>query len=181
MTPNKFLIEGIDRLGKSTLISNIQHKLGYHQVLHFSKPLKLECYGDSLRAYQEMSFRNMFTMLSSPFSRIICDRAHLGEDVYSPFYRQYPGDYVFELEHAFHVQENKNVRLILLTEDFETSKHFLDDGDSLGPITARAAEQARFVSAFEKSIIADKRAICVTDQGLGGFRTPRDILAEALG
>ena len=97
---NKLMIEGLDRLGKDTLINGVLHKYGYHQVLHFSKPQMLECYtsaeaGDpveskreALRRYQEASFKNMFSILhDARFSRIICNRAHLGECVYAPLYR----------------------------------------------------------------------------------------------
>jgi hypothetical protein len=33
-----YIIEGLDRLGKSTLIKNIQHRFGFYQVIHFGKP-----------------------------------------------------------------------------------------------------------------------------------------------
>jgi hypothetical protein len=193
---NKYLIEGLDRLGKDTLIDGILHKRGYHEVLHFSKPKVLSCYLGgpyhrqnlneteermyALREYQERSFRNLFTMLSSaPYAHMICNRAHLGENVYAPLYRGYDGAYVFELERAFRLHEVGSIRLILLTEDFSVSSHFVDDGESFD-ITKREKEQELFMAAFESSIIRDKRVVCVTDRGVGGFRRKEDIIAEAL-
>lgn len=207
----KFLIEGLDRLGKDTLIDGIQQARGFHHVLHFSKPLELDCYrqlselnvdsqmyrnvpgtygcgksnskiiqGEMFRQYQLASFRNMFMLLRDPYTRLIMNRAHLGECVYAPLYRGYAGEYVFDIERQFEMAANKSTRLILLWEDFEIAKHFVDDGLSLGSIENRQREQELFIKAFNRSAIPDKRMICVTDQALGGFK-PRDwILTEAI-
>jgi thymidylate kinase len=191
MTANKFMIEGLDRLGKDTLISGIQHKLGYHQVLHFSKPQVLECYHpkdendptvdrrESLRRYQEASFRNMFAIFrDAKYSHLIANRAHLGECVYAPLYRGYSGDYVFDMERAF-MSDVRDTRLVLLIEDFEIAEHFIDDGDSFD-VSKRRLEQEYFLMAYNKSCITDKRIVCVTDPGTGGFKRPDWILSEVL-
>jgi thymidylate kinase len=185
----KYLIEGLDRLGKDTLIRGILHTRGYHQVLHFSKPEVLERYTPiedydpaelkriALHAYQEASFNTMFTILRSA-ANVICNRAHLGECVYAPLYRGYSGDFVFELEKLY-VPDIKDARLILLTENFDVSDHFVDDGESFD-ITKRKEEQEMFLAAFERSYFSDKRVICVTDTRYGGFKTRAQILQEAI-
>ena len=190
MSKSVFAIEGLDRLGKSTLIEGIMNALGYYEVVHFSKPRKLDAYTNavpvqgvpagSLQAYhyQQESFRNSMIMARSG-ARIIFDRWHLGEAVYSPMYRFYSGDYVFDFERSHHM-DSADVRLILLTEDFGISRHFVDDGQSLGTVNDREEEQNRFIVAFNRSIIRDKRIISVTDPGLGGFKPKDWILAEAL-
>lgn len=188
---NKFMLEGLDRVGKDTLISGIQHRLGYHQVLHFSKPVRLECYSTqedcdpvtaknlAFQRYQEASFRNMFSLFrDARYSHLIANRAHLGECVYAPLYRDYPGDYVFDLERTF-MKDVHDTRLVLLVEDFSIAWHFVDDGESFD-ITKRQTEQDLFIAAFEKSIISDKRIVCITDQGTGGFRRREQILEEVL-
>lgn len=198
--PTVFAIEGLDRLGKSTLIEGIRNKLGYYEVIHFSKPQLLDVYKDvsgvhfygdkiiphtvpteSAQAfhYQRAGFLNSM-LLAKSGARIIFDRWHLGEVVYSPMYRNYGGDYVFQQELDTGLAENVNVRLILLIEDFQLSRHSIDDGQGLGPWEKRKEEQHRFLKAFEKSNIIDKRIICVTSSGTGGFRAKEDILAEAL-
>lgn len=188
---NKYLIEGLDRLGKDTLINGILNTRGYHQVLHFSKPQYLTCYepcptgmsaaemkSEALFKYQERSFRTMFSMLrDATYAHIICNRAHLGECVYAPLYRGYAGEYVFDIERSL-MKDVHSTRLILLTEDFKISQHFVDDGESFD-ITKREKEQEMFLAAFEKSCISDKRVICVTDS-TGGFRPKEQILAEVL-
>ena len=70
------------------------------------------------------------------------------------------------------------MRLILLIEDFEMSRHFVDDGRSLGGAEKRREEQALFIRSFEVSKIADKRKICVTDRASGRFRDRGAILDE---
>jgi hypothetical protein len=181
----KFLIEGLDRLGKDTLIQGIQHRRGYHQVLHYSKPLKLDCYlsDDGLsaeRCYQEASFRTLFHFLRDVHANIICNRAHLGECVYAPLYRGYSGDYVFDIESEFNAGALASTRLILLTEDFDVSRHYVDDGLSLGAADQRRKEQGLFCAAFNRSAIQDKRVVCVTDRATGDFRSKSAIVDEAV-
>jgi|SRR5215471_8697586 len=183
--PSKFLLEGIDHVGKDTLAAGIQNRLGYHLVLHYTKPLALEYYAEGPstpeRRYQEASFCTMFEVLGNlRTAKVILNRTHLGEAVYGPLYRQYSGDYVFELERKYELQKVRDVRLILLTEDFDRAGHFVDDGESLGGVDKRPHEQALFIGAFERSIITDKRVICVTDRVSGGFRDVGAILDEAL-
>lgn len=188
-----YAVEGLDRLGKSTLIEGIKQKLGFFNVIHFSKPERLDVYKGStippevarhaeaepqLYNYQATSFRNSMKLATSG-ARIIFDRWHLGEAVYAPLYRKYEGDYVFDIEKRYKIDETNMVRLILLTEDFDISRHFITDGDSFDD-TKRQQEQELFVKAFNKSIIRDKRIICVTDPHTGLFRSPELILKEAL-
>ena len=187
----QFLIEGLDRLGKDTLINGIQHKRGFHHVLHFSKPMVLETYSvgestdpiegkrEALYQYQRASFWNMFTLLrDAQFSSLICNRAHLGECVYAPMYRGYAGEYVFDLERQFDVSAMHMTRLLLLVENFSVSKHFADDGESFD-VTKREQEQELFLAAFERSKFGHKRVINVTAPD-GSFRDRHVILEEAL-
>jgi hypothetical protein len=184
--PRRFLVEGIDRVGKNHLISGILDTLGYHQVIHYEKPKQLGFYirneqENALKSYQEDSFRTMFTILrDATDARIICNRAHLGEYVYAPRYRRYSGKYIFDLEREFAVDKLLATRLILLTEDFGRSAHFLDDGQSLGGADQRTSEQTLFLEAFALSLITDKRVVCVTDFGSGAFRSPEEIIREVL-
>ena len=182
--PSKFLLEGIDHLGKDTLVARIQNRLGYHLVLHYTKPLALDCYATGPspeRMYQESSFCTMFEVLRDlRTSKVILNRTHLGEAVYGPLYRGYSGDYVFDLERRYELQKLTDIRLILLTEDFESAGHFVDDGQSLGGADKRPQEQGLFAAAFERSIITDKKIICVTDRVSGRFRDVEAILEEAI-
>lgn len=177
------LVEGIDRVGKSTLINNIMNKLGYYQVIHFGKPQVLERYSnnpDPLMTYQYQLFLNMFQMMSSPGAHLIFDRAHLGECVYAPIYRKYSGDYVFELEEEYirNSTSSDQDKLILLVEDFTVSHHFKSDGESFDD-AKRVEEQNLFIEAFFKSKITNKKIICVTGED-GQFKSPKVIMNEVL-
>lgn len=186
----KFLIDGIDRLGKSTLVKNLQEELGYHLVVHYDKPKDLRNHRlynvdgklaelskeASLKIYQEQTNKYMFELMKSPVP-IIFDRTHLGEMVYAPLYRNYQGDYVFDEELSFIFQrpKNKDVLLILLTtSNFEILK---DDGQSFN-WDKKALEQELFKSAFNKSSLPKLRID--VHNGHGQYKDPYDILQEVL-
>jgi hypothetical protein len=184
-TPTQFLIEGIDGVGKNKLIDRLLDRLGYHLVIHYERPSSLAFYAGSGRSaaerlFQEASFRTLFQILQHGEVRVIANRAHLGEVVYAPLYRNYPGDYVFELERQFRVADWNHVRPILLTEDFERSRHFVDDGKSLGGARSRPSEHDAFVRAFGRSALQDKRLVCVTDKSSGNFRSIQELADEVL-
>lgn len=178
---NIYVIEGLDRLGKSTLVKTIKNRFGFYQTIHCGKPEALDVYskcGDSLERYQICSFLQTMLMATSetPY-RLIFDRWHLGEAVYAPLYRGYNGDYVFALEKECEL-DKAPISLILLTENMDISTHFESDGASFDD-SKRADEQQMFIEAFNKSIIRDKRIVCVTDPKTGGFRSPQEIFTEA--
>lgn len=182
--PRQFIIEGIDRVGKDTLVRGLLDRLGYHLVIHYSKPLQLACYGNHEglspeRLFQEASFATLFSLISAvPTAPVICNRAHLGECVYGRLYRNYSPEYIFELERRFNVNMLTSARLVLLTEDFASAKHFRDDGMAIGTADKRPEEQALFLEAFRQSTFADKRQVCVTDPATGNFRDCTAILAD---
>ena len=179
-----FIIEGIDRLGKDTLISNIQKALGHHFVLHYSKPRKLSCYQDSLEKYQRESFHHGFGVLDriechapqyNSLMPTIFNRFHLGEAVYAELYRGYKGDYVFEFENVWRVERFTQAKLILLTtSDFSFIQ---DDGDSFD-FSKKEQEQEIFKDAFKKSSFPNKAIIDIAANG--AYRNPFDILLEAV-
>lgn len=175
-TPKQFLIEGVDRMGKSTLIEGLLQELGYHLVVHYEKPKKLKAYSDlphkGLFRYQWETYNEMFRMIDVG-TKLILDRAHLGEAVYAPMYRKYDGDYVFSMEKLV---ATHGARLVLLTtSDFSFIK---DDGLSLD-FSKKEIEQAKFIDAFSRSTIEDKVLVDVAN-GKGGYRDPKEILAAVL-
>lgn len=174
-----YIIEGIDRIGKSTLIDNILFHTGYHHVIHFVKPPETSYYSQKLSSfglinpiednvknrkrynqhqYQATSFEAGFELLSNPEQNFIFDRFHLGECVYAPRYRKYDSEYVFEIERKFHADRLSHVKLILLvTSNWNIIE---DDGKSFD-FTQKEAEQQDFITAFHKSIFQNKKIIDV--------------------
>lgn len=192
MAINHLVIEGVDRLGKDTLIQGIQDRLGFFQVLHYQKPKLLAKYSQeayrslkegqdvksqALKTYQFYSFITMFKMMRGN-TRILCNRAHLGETVYAKRYRGYDGNYVFNIERLFSYSDGplEHVLLVMLyTSDFS---FITDDGLSLD-VTKREEEQADFLEAFNRSTIPNKILIDVCN-GHGGFLPAESILEKVL-
>lgn len=168
---NNIIIEGVDRLGKDTLINGLLNKLGFFQVVHYQKPLKLQALDNSLAHYQTLSFEKMFSMLDQ--GGMLLNRAHLGEIVYAPRYRGYSGDYVFQLE-SEHPVALSNTLLVVLYASSWAPIH--DDGESFD-FTKKDEEQADFIKAYEHSAIKHKLFIDVTD-GSGGTFIPRAEILE---
>lgn len=175
------IIEGLDRLGKDTLIDGLLNQFGYRDILHYQRPKELAHYSmnpDPAFSYQRASFTNMFRLLGSG-ALLILNRAHIGECVYAPLYRGYTGEYVFDLEQAAIAYGNDfceaSLLVLMTTSEFS---FMLDDGKSFD-VTKREQEQKSFVRAFNKSAIINKLRVDVHD-GRGNFRPPRDILNEVV-
>lgn len=178
-----FIIEGIDNVGKGTLIEGIQNRLGFHNVIKYDKPKALSIYEGSLQDYQARSFAHGFKLLRAAAisdCRVIFDRFHLGELVYSPLHRGYSGHYVLDMEKSVFKDDIfrrviRNVELILL----RASKPELlpDDGKSLDPKKINQ-EQALFDNVFAYSMF-NKRVIEVQDED-GTFRLPSEILTDVV-
>ena len=186
MTITHWIIEGGDRLGKSSLISRIDDEFGYHIKLHYEKPKMLKKYTlpdvvscdnkkqIALQTYQYVSFKHGFKLLATDIPTIY-DRFHLGENVYAPMYRGYRGDYVYKLEYDFDVKHLTNTRLILLT----TSNFDIITDDGLGfDFSKKEEEQRLFVDAFNISSFSDKRIIDVHD-GNGNYKSYDEVFDEA--
>ena len=192
------IIEGIDRTGKNTLIDGIKNRLGYFQTIHYQKPEILASFmklarnqfdlpDDSmhpkvteaaLKHYQAQSFTDMFKLLSTDV-RFIMNRAHLGEFVYAPRYRGYPGDFIFDIEKSFKEDvtsnfHNTTLLVLLHTSSFDFMK---DDGLSFD-FSQKDEEQMDFVRAFEKSDIKHKLMLDIHD-GTGNF-VPKEKLVEVV-
>lgn len=181
----KFLIDGIDRLGKSSLANSIMNELGYHLMIHYDKPKVLSYYtsqeiegNDARKKYQIECNSSMFNLLKTNLS-VIVDRTHLGEMVYAPFYRGYDGDYVFGMEQNLINSKpytyKDDIKLILLTTS--NLDMLTDDGNSFD-FSKKGEEQERFIQAFNMSQLT-KIKIDVHN-GSGGYRSYKDILEEVL-
>jgi thymidylate kinase len=154
------IIEGTDCVGKSTqtnlIIKNLKDRV--FQKLHYSSlPFKdnTELHITySMRLYDDM-FKLMVALRDNDINAIF-DRSHLGETVYSPLYRQYSGDYVFEIEKEY--VENLKKDLYLITLINEPSTIFRrDDGLSFYKNEEGVrAEVDGFIRAHRKSKIKNK-------------------------
>ena len=195
------IIEGVDRLGKDTLIDGIQQRLGHMQVVHYQKPSLLDHYvkqsqvalglpdtanssnpalrTHALKQYQQQSFSTMFKMLSS-LDRLIMNRGHLGEFVYAPRYRGYDGSYVFDMERLFiHDQGSKLHETTLLVLLHTSSFDFIKDDGLSFDFDKKDEEQNDFMRAFEWSEIKHKLMLDIHD-GAGGYVDRHQLLETVL-
>lgn len=172
----RIIIEGLDRVGKSLLITNIIKSIGYHHVVHYGKPIQSSIYNNSLEEYQKQSFIKGFELLINN-TDIIFDRFILGECVYAHRYRDYDGDYVFEYEENFNIQNYNDVFLILLT--CSDTSIMVDDGES-HDFSMKNAEQEDFISAYNKSIIMHKMMLNIYDPKTCYYKSEEAILDHVL-
>lgn len=131
---SKFIIiEGTDNTGKDTqqnlIIKNLKNKV-FHKIHYSSLPFKDDT--EMHTSYSSKMYEDMFKMMllcKDQDINIIFNRSHLGETVYSPLYRGYSGDYVFDIEKNYVNKLRENLYLITLTNDPHTIWN-RDDGKS---------------------------------------------------
>jgi hypothetical protein len=178
----QYIIEGVDRLGKSSLIEAIIDQKGFHPVIHYQKPKILSIYEGTPNIpeyeYQYATFCNMFQLIESRVP-LIFDRGHLGEVVYSEIYRGYDGSYVFDLERNFTVANAHHVKVILLTCNPKAWDKLEDDGQSFN-WDNKASEQSDFIYAWSKSIFPNKQIVDVMKEDRFGLGFERKTIDEIL-
>jgi thymidylate kinase len=154
-----------DNVGKGTQIQLLKRYLEENDqllhVLHYSNIKGKDVYQRSQVYYQQM-FMLCEYALSSNIS-LILDRAHLGETVYSPLYRNYNGDYVFELERDL-IKHQGGYHLVVFIADPETLVHREDGFSFSKDLEAKRDEIDRFVNAYNKSTIKNKHLIDITNK-----------------
>tara|TARA_B100000900_G_C20372669_1_gene631061 strand:+ start:51 stop:662 length:612 start_codon:yes stop_codon:yes gene_type:complete len=165
------IIEGTDNVGKDTQQNLIIERMSNHvfHKLHYSS-LPFRNDKDLHATYSKKMYDGMFKlMMKSKIAEqpgdepinLIFNRSHLGETVYSPLYRGYSGDYVFDIEKKYTKALRENLYLITLTN----SPHNIlkrDDGKSFyGNEEEVKAEIDGFNRAHKLSTIKNKLHIDV--------------------
>lgn len=161
------IVEGIDRIGKDTLISN----------LTTGKELKVHCGKPPYPEYQYHFFSNEMTKAIFNYRELglstLFNRFHIGEMVYGKLYRNMNTDWVLPcIETDLFIDCTKLI--LLYTTNFELRK---DDKKSFDFNNAKT-EQNLFMDAIDKSSLRSIK-ICVNDFN-GNWRKPYDIFNEAM-
>ena len=158
---SKFIIiEGTDNVGKDTqqdLIIERLENLVFHKLHYSSLPFRED---KQLHAtYSQKMYDDMFKLMMNSKDKdinLIFNRSHLGETVYSPLYRGYSGDYVFDIEKKYTKALRENLYLITLTNNPHTILK-RDDGKSFyGNEEEVKAEVDGFKRAHKLSTIKNK-------------------------
>lgn len=174
------ILEGSDNTGKDTQQKLLQthFKDDIFHCFHYSGlnfDTKEEHIVYSTRMYDDMFKLMCECLVFSGLGRnFIFNRSHLGEAVYSPLYRDYDGDYVFDIEREYVDRLNDNLYLIVLTDDPETVIK-RDDGMSFyKDIQGVTKEIEYFKRAFIKSLIKNKTLININN------KSPREVNSEII-
>ena len=158
---SKFIIiEGTDNVGKDTqqnLIIEQMNEYVFHKFHYSSLPFKED--KEMHATYSKKMYDDMFKVMMNCKDKdinFIFNRSHLGETVYSPLYRGYSGDYVFDIEKKYTKALRENLYLITLTNDPHTILK-RDDGKSFyGNEEEVKAEVDGFRRAHRLSSIKNK-------------------------
>lgn len=176
-----FIFEGMDNCLKDTLIQELRHTLSPEtQVLKFSNPPKNL---QDPESYQRRHFRDMFNLLElnlvNSDRNIILNRAHLGEYVYSPIYRGYKAEWIFDLEREF-LRNSKHSSLTILILLYDSNNEQLilrEDGHSLSRSESEklSAERESFIEAFNKSLFPLKIEFDLSKFYLEGLEQKKNV------
>ncbi len=177
-----YIFEGMDNCLKDTLIQLLRsHLPPQTQILKFSNPPKNI---DSPEDWQKAHFKDMFDLIKLNVANcprnLILNRAHLGEYVYSPIYRGYEGNWIFDLEESFLNVSKEHIKILKLFVLYDSDNFQLnsrEDGKSLSESDNQKMdlERERFIKAFEKSKIPCKRIFDVSKYLLDGADKPKQV------
>lgn len=163
------IVEGMDRCGKSTIVSKIQNEL-YERV---DKPVVICHYKNIVTKKQNIfdisknHYQAGFDFIEKNYLdyNLIFDRFHIGEVVYSPIYRSYSGNYVFNYEKKCVENIGDNIIKLIVVVDSINRLLTRDDGMSLSiDFNNKLKEQINFIKAFHQSIIKQKILIDISEK-----------------
>lgn len=153
------ILEGLDNTGKTTQINNIREEFNssFFLTFHLSNIKTKKWTKESYKGYFKNLYVEYFELIESDEYDLLFDRFHLGEFVYSPIYRNYSGDYVFQLEEI--IENKNNVYLIVLIDEVKNLLKREDGKSHSIKIEDKQKEIDLFIEAFNKSKIKNKLLI----------------------
>lgn len=131
-TPKLYIFEGIDNIGKTTLIEKFSENFKNPLIVKFSSPPKTLHHLDR-NLYQLTYFEQQFQNINNfkEHDAIIWDRSHIGESVYGPMFRNYnPKTDLFQLEssHLNLIQNDTFLFLLKASPSFSLNN---EDGKTM--------------------------------------------------
>lgn len=161
------IIEGADALGKSTQVQLIKNRFELEgktvHILHYSN-LKFSKNKDDILAASKNLYKSVFDLMinnefNTPENILIFDRSYIGEVVYSPIYRNYSGDYVYDIENDFVTNYKfaaKNTKLILFTDSAEAVIERDKKRGDMKSFTLDIDKKRKELTAFEEAVKKSK-------------------------
>jgi thymidylate kinase len=161
-----FIIEGMDRCGKSTLVDRLPEIMDHTWPIistHFPK-IKFQEHENKVEYCKKLysttfAHLNYLTMICGQF---IMDRSHISEYVYGQLYRDYDSRYALQSEQCMDFASLVvNTTLIVLVDNPENIQSREDGKSNSTEHTDLVAEFRLFKYAFLTSILKKKVFICV--------------------
>jgi len=157
------LLEGIDKVGKTTQMTKIQPLLNDKSLmcLHYMSIKGFEEHYMT-KLYSKEMYSDMFRIMRNEYKNInfLVDRSHIGEVVYSPMYRGYSGEYVYDIEKGYcNSYNNAFWDEIYLITFIDKPENTIGRDDGLSFTTSLKTKQKEinaFIEATEKSHIKNK-------------------------
>jgi len=157
-----YIFEGPDNVGKTTQINKLKKYLEIEKsqlvhILHYSNIKGNDIFERSNHYYNQMF--GLMKFAANNNINLIFDRAHGGETVYSPIYRNYSGDYVYEIEQNYNSKITANAKLFVFIDEPENLIN-REDGKSFSTEYEKKADEInRFGEFYNKSNIKNKYLI----------------------
>lgn len=165
-----FIIEGPDRVGKDTLISNLSHGRAYLN-LHFTAPPKEV--KNTLDYQFNVAFLHQLEYVKNikdNIDLIFWNRSHLGEYVYGQLYRNEDKDnivkYIYQFEkELFKEIPNSNITIINLSAPAEYLISNEDGNSFSADLDMKNRELELFNDVCELSLIRKKINLNIFSEG----------------
>ena len=172
-----FIVDGMDRCGKTTLIKklpllmNLQEPIIAikHPARHFAEECK-NTRDEQIIRYNKrlyMSTYDTSVYLNETGNQVIWDRSHLSEFVYGSLYRGYDSTYAMESEFNLHFAQFAEKTTLIVLVDGPEGIINRDDGESNSIDEDKLVEERlRFLDAFQRSMIRKKIYINIHDKSM---------------
>lgn len=170
-----FIFEGPDRVGKDTQIKLLKCQfpgLFFHELHYTADIVKNIKDSDISLQYSKKYYNKMFGLITNSDENFILNRSHIGEFVYGPMYRNYNGEYVFEFEKKYNLQNRKDIYLIVLIDEPINLINREDGKSHSKNLESKTIEIYKFKLAYDLSCIKHKILININN------KTPEKIFNE---
>jgi hypothetical protein len=184
MQKSLYIIEGVDGVGKTTIVKELANRL---HALSGQHPVVIHCTGpctwsDDKNGFQyEQYLRLVEDIIPAVIDKsdIILDRSHVGEGVYGVIHRGAKPEYLRRLDTSIIEEVERHLLVLLAAADVNSLR---DDGNNIDK--SKLVDEAALFMDYFNSTQLQKRLVHTTfigPDGLSHFRNYQSIIAEILG
>lgn len=169
-----FIVDGMDRCGKTTLINNLTKLLNphipvittYYPKLHW--PEDKDNIEQTIKTYNTTLYDTSyasFSYMNNILMQVIMDRSHISEYVYGQLYRNYDSKYAMKAEQTMDFANFACRTTLIVLVDNPEGIIYRDDGKSNSiHYNDLLKEKKLFLEAFKLSTIKKKIFINIFDK-----------------